>query len=133
MARARPLPDALEMRVLKYGARPEAERDRVAEALLEQDRLAEAILLFDGRPGHPLLAEAKARAVRLGAGFLLTSLLQRMGAAVEPEDLRACARAAEANGRWLEARQCHQALGDAEGLGRVDPHLPPALRQPPTP
>jgi hypothetical protein len=138
MARTR-IPSALEMRELKYGAGtgPDSEETRLelARALRDQGRRSEAVLLFEGRPGHPFVAEEVRDARERGAGFLLL-LLQRMGAPVGPDDLASCARAAEAAGRWMEARQLHLARGDRDALVRISPDLPECLRpaaEPPTP
>jgi len=126
MART-PIPDALAMKSLKYGNHTDAERDAVAERLREAGRRSEALLLFQGRPDHPFLAEERRWAIEEGAAFHLLSL-RRMGAAVSDDDLRVCARSAEGRGRWMDARLCHAALGDDEGLRRVAPHVPEGLR-----
>lgn len=119
-----PVPHALEMRRLKYGADvSEADKDAVAKALRDAGRLEEAVLLYEGRPAHPDLRDDLRRAVREGRSFVLF-LLRRMGAPVEDDALRDCATAAEAAGRWLDAHRCHTALGDTEGLARIAPHLP---------
>ena len=121
------IPDALQMKALKYGNRPDAERDEVAHALREAGRRSEALLLFQGRPDHPFLAEEKRWAVEHGISFHLTSL-QRLGVDVTDEDLRVCAQTAERQGRWLDARRCWELLDDEEGLRRVAPHVPEGLR-----
>lgn len=121
------IPHALEMRDLKYGGAPDAERDRVAELLRAEGRRAEAILLFEDRPGHPFLREEVRWAVEEGVGFHLLSI-QRMGGDVSPEEIRACAKAAEARGRWMEARSCWQALGEGAAVARIADHLPPSLQ-----
>ena len=70
MARAT-IPDALEMRRLKYAADvPLEAKDRVADALRAAGRRSEALLLYDGRADHPSLLEDLAWAVREGASFL---------------------------------------------------------------
>ena len=48
------IPDALQMKALKYGGRPDSEKDRIAELLRDEGRRSEALLLFQGRPEHPL-------------------------------------------------------------------------------
>jgi hypothetical protein len=127
---ARPeIPPALVMRELKYGDRPAGERDRVAGILRQQDRREEAILLFEGRADHPFVDEEVRWAVEHGAGFHLLAI-GRLGRALERGDLEACARRAEADGRYLEARLVCRALGDDAGLARLSPHLPPSLRPP---
>jgi hypothetical protein len=129
---ARRIPDALAMRETKYGDKPAAEKDRVAQDLAAQGRHAEAILLFDGRGDHPFLAGQRKRAASDGDAFTLLSL-RRMGTPVSDDDLRACAAAAEKAGRWLDARQCHVALKDEASLVRISPNLPEGLRVEATP
>src|SRR5262245_40720175 len=123
MAR-RSVPDALEMRRLKYGTEVDPRRrDEVARRLRADGRLAEAILLYDGRADHPDLVTDLAQAVNDGMAFHVLAL-RRMGAPVSDEQLRACAAAAEARERWLDAHRCYTALADAEALARIAPHLP---------
>ncbi|MFV1958335.1 MAG: hypothetical protein ACC662_02865 [Planctomycetota bacterium] len=124
------IPNALVMRALKYGNRPDGEKDRVAEALRAAGRRSEAVLLYDGRPDHPTLEEERRWAVEHGVAFHLFAL-RRRGMDVPDEDLERCGRAAEAGGHWLEARLCWQALEDEEGLARIAPQLPESLRPAP--
>jgi hypothetical protein len=121
------IPDALQMKVLKYGDRPDEERDRIAARLREAGRRSEAVLLFEGRPDHPFLQEEKRWAVEEGCAFHLLSL-RRLGVPVADDDLRVCGQTAERRGRWLDARQCWAALEDEEGLQRIAPHVPEGLR-----
>lgn len=121
------IPDALQMKALKYGSRPDAEKDRVAEALRAAGRRSEALLLFQGRGDHPFLREEKAWAVEHGVSFHLSSL-ERLGVPVTDDDYRVCGQAAEHAGRWLDARRCWERLEDDEGLRRVAPHVPEGLR-----
>ena len=125
-----PFPDALQMKALKYGDRPDAEKDRVAELLRAEGRRSEALLLFTGRPDHPSLAAERRWAVEHGASFHL-SALQRLGVVVPDEDFRVCGQTAERRGRWLDARRCWELLGDDAGLRRVAPHVPEGLRPEP--
>jgi hypothetical protein len=118
------------MRELKYGDRPEAERDRVAEGLRAAGRREEALLLYEGRPDHPCVTAELAWARERGCGFHLLAI-RRLGREVSRADFEATGRAAEAAGRWLEARHCWKALEDAGALERIAPHLPPSLRPPP--
>ena len=123
MARAT-IPDALEMRRLKYAADvPLEAKDRVADALRAAGRRSEALLLYDGRADHPSLLEDLAWAVREGASFTLSSL-KRMGVPVTDEQLRACAESAEAKGRWYDAYRCYERLADEASLARVRERLP---------
>jgi hypothetical protein len=128
MARS-PIPSALDMRELKYGGRSDAEKDRVAALLSQRGRHAEAILLLQGRAtSHPLARQELEEAREEGRAFRLLAL-RRLGVVVTDEDLTTCARAAEAAGRWMDARQCWRALGDEEALARVAEHVPESLRE----
>ena len=119
-----PLPNALEMRRLKFtNPGDEAEKNRVASALRAAGRLEEAVLLYEGRPTHGDVAGDRDTAVREGRAFILF-LLRRMGADVDDAHLRACAGAAEAAGRWLDAHRCYTTLADADALARIAPNLP---------
>ena len=126
MARSK-TPNALEMRALKYDDATDAEKDRVAENLRAEGRRAEAILLFQGRGDHPFLGEEARWALAEGNGFHLTSLA-RLGRKVTAEELRACARAAEQRGRWMDARLCYVEVGDEAAVRAIGEHLPPTLR-----
>ena len=125
MARkASPVPDALEMRVIKYEAVTTVEqRDRTAELLRSLGRRSEAILLYDGRADHPALAEDLRWAIEAGASFTLFSL-KRMGVPVTDDHVRACAVAAEAKERWYDAHRCYEALADDAALSRVRERVP---------
>jgi len=127
MAR-RKIPTALAMRSLKYGESTDAEKDEMAETLRKAGRRAEALLLYENRPDHPALREEAAWAVSEGDGFHLLSV-RRIGREVTEQELRDCAASACERGRWMDARQCYDALDDPEGLARIDEHLPPALRK----
>jgi len=129
MARSR-IPNALEMRELKYGDAQDAEKDRAAEELRQLGRRAEAILLFQGRGDHPFLADEARWAVGEGNGFHLLSLA-RLGRPVAEQEFRACAQAAEQRGRWMEARLCYLEIGDDAAILRIREHLPAALQPDP--
>jgi hypothetical protein len=120
-------PDALRMRTLKYGDPREAERDRVAEALRADGRRSEAVLMYERLPEHPFLDEEQAWAVETGDAFHLLAL-RRIGRSIPDDAFRACARQAEAAGRWLDARQCYLAVADPAALERIAEHLPTSLR-----
>ena len=116
------IPHALVMRSLKYGDRPDAEKEAVADELRGEDRRSEAILLFERRPDHPFLAEERRWAIQEGQAFHLLAL-RRMKVAVSEEDLRSCADVAESKGRWLDARNIWVLLEDKAALKRIAPHL----------
>ena len=121
------IPDALQMRSLKYRGSTDAAKDAVAQALLAADRRSEAILLFDGRPEAPVLQEERAWAIQTGVAFHLLGL-SRLGVEITPADWQACAAVAEKAERWMDARQCYVLLEDEAGLERIAEHLPPSLR-----
>ena len=126
MARAK-IPTALKMRELKYGQGQESERDAVAETLRADGRRAEAVLLFEGRPEHPFLAEEVRWAISEGNGFHLLSI-QRLGREVSEQELRDCAAAARDRGRWMDARNCYEAIGDLAAIREFAEELPPSRR-----
>lgn len=121
------IPHALEMRSLKYEGSGDAAKDAVAKALMETGRRSEALLLYEGRPQVPFLQEELAWAVEQGVAFHLLALA-RLGVEIPPTAWTACAKAAEKAARWLDARQCFEALEDEEGLARIADHLPPSVR-----
>jgi hypothetical protein len=140
MAAAR-VPDALEMRELKYASADDARKDTLARQLVAMDRRAEAILLFERRGDHAVVRELVRWAQDHGDAFLLLQA-RRLGAQVGADAWRACADVAERKERWLDARQCHLALGggspealagSAEALQRIAPNLPACLAPPPPP
>lgn len=124
------IPNALEMKTLKYGGRPDAEKDAVASALREAGRRSEALLLFEGRAEHPQLKEEKVWALEEGATFHLLAL-RRLGVAITAEDFTVCAHSAEKKGRWLDARLSWLELDRPEEIRRIAAHLPPSLRPEP--
>jgi hypothetical protein len=129
MAKGR-IPHALDMRSYKYGNRPDAERDAVAETLLAEGRRSEAILLFEGRPDHPVLQTERTWAIEEGSAFHLAAL-RRLGVEITEEDLRRCAAAAEPRGRWMDAQSCYLQLGEEAEIRRIAEHLPEPLRPAP--
>jgi hypothetical protein len=130
---ARPsVPDALVMRELKYGTATTAEKDRVAALLRAAGRRTEALLLYEGRADHPALRLERDHAITHGMVFPLQTL-QRLGTEVTPEHFKACAAAAEQNGRWLDARICYLLLKDEAAVRRIAAHLPASLVPPPPP
>ena len=130
---ARPLiPDALVMRELKYGQASEAEKERVAALLRAAGRRTEALLLYEGRADHASLRNERDHAITNGRVFPLQTL-QRLGAEVTQDHLRACAAAAEKNGRWMDARTCYLLLKDEAAVRRIAEHLPKSMVPPPPP
>lgn len=120
-------PNALDMQAYKYGEKPPAQRDALAERLRAAGRRSEAILLFEGRPEHPFLAAEVEWATREGIAFHLLSL-RGLGVTIDEDVLRRCAQAACDRGRWMDARTCYVALEDRAGLAAIAEHLPPSLQ-----
>jgi hypothetical protein len=120
------------MRELKYGDAGAAEKDAVAALLRAAGRRTEALLLYEGRSDHASLRTERDHAISNGRVFPLQTL-QRLGAEVTPDHLRACAAAAEKNGRWMDARTCYVLLKDYDAVRRIAAHLPQRLVPPPPP
>jgi hypothetical protein len=121
---ARALPDALQLREIKYGTKTSAEeRSRVARLLAEAGRLAEALDLFLLAGDEKGEAESRRRAVEEGRPVLLLSL-RRAGRRIPREEWRQAGAAAARAGRWREAFRCYTEAGDEEGVEAVRDKLP---------
>jgi dienelactone hydrolase len=112
---ARGLPDALQLREIKYGPKTSAEeRGRVARRLAEAGRVAEALDLFLLAGDTEGEAEVRRRAVAEGQPLLLV-ILRRAGRAISKEEWLETARAAVRASRWREAYRCYTEAGDEAG------------------
>lgn len=129
---ARGLPDALQLREIKYGIKTsDAERCRVGRELAAAGRLAEALDLFLLAGDEEGVAELRRRAITEGQPLLLQSL-RRAGRAVPKEEWREAGRAAQQARRWREAYRCYTEAGDEAGLAEVQQELPDyAIYMPP--
>lgn len=121
---ARALPDALQLREIKYGSKTSAaERLRVARQLAEAGRFAEALDLFLLAGDDEGEAESRRRAVEEGRPVLLLTL-RRAGRSVSSDEWRRAGEAAVRAGRWRDAFRCYTEAGDEEGLAAVRDKLP---------
>ena len=121
---ARVLPNALQLREIKYGIKTTAaERSRVARELAEAGRFAEALDLFLLAGDEEGEAESRRRAVEGGHPVLLLTL-RRAGRAISCDEWRQAAEAAVRTGRWREAFRCYTEAGDEEGLAAIRDKLP---------
>ena len=121
---ARGLPDALQLREIKYGPKTSAaERSQVARRLAEAGRLAEALDLFllAGDEG----GEAETRRHAFAEGYpVLLLMLRRAGRTIPSDEWRQAAQAAGRAGRWRDAFRCYSEAGDEDGLAAVRDKLP---------
>jgi len=121
---ARGLPDALQLREIKYGPKTSAaERSSVARRLAEAGRLAEALDLFLLAGNEAGEAETHRRAVAEGYPVLLL-ILRRAGRTIPTDEWRQAAQAAGRAGRWRDAFRCYSEAGDEAGLEEVRKMLP---------
>lgn len=121
---ARPLPHALRLREIKYGAKTgNEERVRTARELLEAGRVAEALDLFLIAGDERGAMEVHARAVSEGRPLWLI-MLRRGGRPVAAKDWIAAGRAAEKAGRLREAYRAYLEADAAEDLARIQQALP---------
>jgi hypothetical protein len=119
-----PLPDTLRMREIKYSERvTDAERSRVARALLEAGRAVEALDLFLLARDEAAVAGIEEAAVRGGRPVLLL-LCERAHRPIPKARWQAAGEAAFAAGRFREAFRCFDKAGDEEGVARVRERLP---------
>lgn len=121
---ARGLPDALQLREIKYGSRtsPE-ERRRIARSLAAAGRVAEALDLYLLAGDEEGEAEVRRRAVAEGQPILLL-ILRRAGRSISRDEWAEAARAAVRAGRWREAYRCFSEAGDEAGLAEIQDKLP---------
>ncbi len=120
----RGLPDALQLREIKYGTKTsDAERCRVARDLAAAGRLAEALDLFLLAGDEQGEAEIRRRAIEEGQPLLLLSL-RRAGRSVPRDEWLQAGRAAQAARRWREAYRCYVEADDEAALAEVKKALP---------
>ena len=121
---AKPLPDALALRDIKYGEKStDQARIQTGEQLLAAGRLAEALDLFLIAGHEPGIAGLHERTVAEGRSALLIDA-ERRGRVVEVEDWKRAGHAALKAGRWREAYRCFHRAEDEDGLNAVREHLP---------
>ena len=118
------LPDALQLREIKYGQRTsDQERVRVAQRLREAGRIAEALDLLLIAGDDEGIAAMERLAADEGRPVLLL-MMRRGGRDIPNATWQAAGRAALAANRWRDAFRAFSEAGDAEGLARVREQLP---------
>ena len=118
------LPDALQLRHIKYGAKSlPAQQLEVARAMIDAGRVAEALDLFLIAGDEAGIAEIKQRATTEGRPVWLV-MIQRAERPVTVADWKACGEAAEKAGRLREAYRAFTMAKDESGLSRLEESLP---------
>jgi len=118
------LPNALELREIKYGDKTTNElRIRTAEAMLGEGRLAEALDLFV-LAGHDEGIERMRRIGREQGRTWLLLMLRRAGRAVAADEWKESGTAAETDERWRDAYRAFLEADDEEGLARIRERIP---------
>jgi hypothetical protein len=121
---ANALPDALQLREIKYGQKTsDQQRARVAQQLRDAGRFAEALDLYLLAGDEEGVADMERRAAEDGRPILLV-MMQRAGREIPAATWAATGRAALAAGRWREAFRAFSEAGDEDGLAEVREHLP---------
>ncbi|MHC4954075.1 MAG: hypothetical protein ACYTGZ_09305 [Planctomycetota bacterium] len=121
---AKGMPDALQLRELKYGAKAQpAQQVALANKLLAANRVAEALDLLLIAGDEAGIAKIRTRAIAEGRPVWLL-MMERVGHAISKSDWDGCGRAAESAGRWREAYRAFTRAGDEDALTRVREKLP---------
>jgi hypothetical protein len=121
---ANALPDAMQLREIKYGQRTtEQQRLRVAQQLRDAGRLAEALDLYLIVGDDEGIAAMQQQAAKEGRPVLLV-MMERAGREIPASTWSAAGKAALADKRWREAFRAFNEAGDEEGLAQVREHLP---------
>ena len=120
------LPNALQLREIKYGEKVTNERRRaVGRAFESAGRLAEALDLFLIAGDDEGVLRLRQRGVAEGRTILLV-MLERAGRAPTAQEWSQAADASFSAGRYRDAYRCFQKAGDEAGIERVkekDPGL----------
>jgi len=121
---AQGLPDALQLRHIKYGAKSQpAQQLQVARAMIAAGRVAEALDLYLITGDEAGIAEIQTRATTEGRPVWLV-MIQRAERPVSVADWTACGEAAEKAGRLREAYRAFTMAKDESGLARLEETLP---------
>ena len=121
---AQGLPDALQLRHIKYGAKSQpAQQLQVARALIDAGRVAEALDLYLIADDEAGITAIKQRATTEGRPVWLV-MIQRAERPVTAADWKACGEAAEKAGRLREAYRAFTMAKDESGLTRLEETLP---------
>ena len=121
---AQELPDALQLRHIKYSAKTQpAQQLEVARALLAAGRVAEALDLFLIAKDENGLGEIKQRALSEGRPVWLL-MMRHDERAISAADWTACGAGAERAGRLREAFSAFTLADDKEAVARLRELLP---------
>jgi len=121
---AKELPDALQLRETKYGAKSQpASQSACARELVAAGRVAEALDLFLIAGDDDGAADVRKRAVAEGRPVWLV-MLERTGVEITGSEWKACGIAAEAAGRLRESFRAFTRADDEAGIARIHEALP---------
>ena len=121
---AQEMPDALQLREAKYGARMQpTSQSELARRLAAAGRVAEALDLFLIAGDEAGAASIRDRAVQEGRPVWLL-MLERSGLAVSSDEWTRCGISAESVGRTREAFRAFTRAEDEAGIARVHETLP---------
>jgi len=121
---AQDMPDALQLREAKYGAKSQsASQSALAHDMVADGRVAEALDLFliagdaEGATGVRKMAVEQGRPV-----WLL--MMERDGTAISAAEWKQCGEVAEQAGRLREAYRAFGRAGDEAAQARIHESLP---------
>ncbi|MHC4960216.1 MAG: hypothetical protein ACYTGN_17820 [Planctomycetota bacterium] len=118
------LPDALQLRDLKYGEKHSAEaRRRMAQRFFEAGRMAEALDLFHLAGDDAGVQAVRDRVLAEGRPHAILSLI-RVGLEVTAAEWSQAGHGALAAGRFREAFRCFTEAADEDGLAAVHEKIP---------
>ncbi|MEM8884253.1 MAG: hypothetical protein AAGD14_09305 [Planctomycetota bacterium] len=121
---ARGVPDAMQMREIKYGAKTTpAAQQQTAAALLQAGRVAESLDLSILAGDDAAVASIRKRACDEGRPIWLI-MIERAHSAIPTDEWRACAEAAFRAERWRDAFRAFTRADDEAGLERVREKIP---------
>lgn len=121
---AKGIPDALQMREVKYGEKTQpAQQLSIAKSLLDAGRVAEALDLFLLAGDDASVQAIHKRACTEGRPVWLV-MIERTGRTITSADWKACGEAAFRKERWREAFRAFTMAGDEAGLARAQEKVP---------
>ncbi|MHC4849011.1 MAG: hypothetical protein ACYTEG_11220 [Planctomycetota bacterium] len=121
---AKGIPDALQMREVKYGEKTQPTQQlALAKTLLEAGRVAEALDLFLLAGDEASVTAIHKRACAEGRPVWLV-MIERTGRTITSADWKACGEAALRGERWREAFRAFTMAGDEAGIARAQEEIP---------
>ena len=121
---AKGIPDALQMREVKYGEKTQpAQQTALAKSLLDCGRVAEALDLFLLAGDEASVTSIHKRACAEGRPVWLV-MIERTGRTITSADWKACGEAALRKERWREAFRAFTMAGDEAGIARAQEKVP---------